>query len=65
MLDALEKVGGKDKLKLITEKSDPALEPILRSWPTKFEVTKALSLGYVADDSFESAVRDYQESLKN
>jgi nucleoside-diphosphate-sugar epimerase len=65
MLDALEKVGGKDKLKLVTEKSDPALEPILRSWPTKFDVERALSLGYVADSSFESAVRDYQENLQS
>jgi nucleoside-diphosphate-sugar epimerase len=64
MLDALEKVGGRDKLQLVTEKRDPALEPILRSWPTKFDVARALSLGYVADDSFESAVRDYQETLK-
>ena len=64
MLDALEKVGGKESLKLVTEKADPALEPILRSWPTKFDVTRALSLGYVADDSFESAVKDYQQSLK-
>jgi nucleoside-diphosphate-sugar epimerase len=64
MLDALEKVGGRDKLQLVTEKRDPALEPILRSWPTKFDVARALSLGYVADDSFESAVRDYLETLK-
>jgi hypothetical protein len=31
MIDALEKVGGKDKLKYIKEEMDPGTEEILRS----------------------------------
>lgn len=63
MMDALEKVGGKDKLKLLKEKKDPVLLPILLSWPTRFDNTRAIGLGFKRDGSFEEAVRDYKESL--
>ena len=63
MLDALEKVGGVDKLKLVREKSDPALGRILRSWAFKYDNSLAYSLGYHADSSFEQAVRDYAATL--
>jgi nucleoside-diphosphate-sugar epimerase len=64
MLDALEKVGGKDKLQFVKEETDPALERILRSWAWNFDNSLAYSLGYQADTSFEDAVRDYKESLR-
>lgn len=60
MMDALEKVGGKDKLAYLSEKEDPALRPILDSWPTRFDNTQAIELGYKRDSSFEQAVRDYR-----
>ncbi|KAJ5386576.1 hypothetical protein N7509_009117 [Penicillium cosmopolitanum] len=61
MMDALEAVGGKDKLSLLQEKEDPALIPILKSWPTQFDNTQAISLGFKRDESFEQAVRDYKQ----
>lgn len=61
MMDALEKVGGKEKLALLTEKEDPALVSILKSWPTQFDNSQAISLGFKRDVSFEQAVRDYKE----
>lgn len=60
MMDALENVAGKDKLDLLTEKEDPTLRPILDSWPTRFDNSQAISLGFKRDSSFEQAVRDYQ-----
>jgi nucleoside-diphosphate-sugar epimerase len=63
MMDALEAVGGKDKLALLTEKADPALIPILKSWPTQFDNSQAISLGFKRDVSFEQAVREYKETL--
>lgn len=64
MMDALEKVGGKDKLSLLKEKSDPASLSILKSWPTRFDNSLAFSLGFKrVNDSFEQAVREYKESL--
>lgn len=64
MMDALEKVGGKDKLKLIKEITDPAKETILRSWVTRFDNTKAYKLGYKRDPGYEQAVIDYKQSLQ-
>ncbi|PKX88530.1 SDR family oxidoreductase [Aspergillus novofumigatus IBT 16806] len=61
MMDALEKVGGKDKLALLKEKEDPTLRPILDSWPTRFNNSQAIALGFKRDSSFEQAVRDYYE----
>ncbi|CAI7580110.1 unnamed protein product [Penicillium palitans] len=63
MMDALEAVGGADKLALLTEKEDSALIPILKSWPTQFDNTQAISLGFKRDESFEQTVRDYRQSL--
>ncbi|KAJ5736035.1 uncharacterized protein N7483_001160 [Penicillium malachiteum] len=63
MMDALENVGGKDKLGLLKEKEDPALIPILKSWPTQFDNAQAISLGFKRDESFEQAVKDYKEAL--
>ncbi|KGO44186.1 NAD-dependent epimerase/dehydratase [Penicillium expansum] len=62
MMDALEAVGGADKLALLTEKEDSALIPILKSWPTQFDNTQAISLGFKRDESFEQTVRDYLDS---
>ncbi|KAJ5103493.1 hypothetical protein N7532_004022 [Penicillium argentinense] len=64
MMDALEKVGGKDKLALLREREDPALIPILKSWPTQFDNSQAISLGFKRDESFEQAVRDYKQQLE-
>jgi nucleoside-diphosphate-sugar epimerase len=63
MIDALEKVGGKDKLAFLREEEDPALKPILHSWPTRFDNSQAIGLGFKRDSSFEQAVLDYKKSL--
>lgn len=65
MIDALEKVGGKDKLALLREKEDPALVAILKSWPTQFDNSQAIALGFKRDESFEQAVRDYKAKLEH
>jgi nucleoside-diphosphate-sugar epimerase len=65
MMDALEKVAGKDKLQYIREEQDDALEPILRSWAWKFDNSLALRLGYKPDGSFENAIREYMEYMED
>ncbi|GAD96744.1 hypothetical protein AN3119.2 [Paecilomyces variotii No. 5] len=64
MMDALEKVGGKDKLALLKEEEDASLKAILHSWPTKFDNSQAIRLGFKRDSSFEQAVTDYKNSLE-
>lgn len=65
MMDALEKVGGKDKLKHIKEEHDPTLAAILYSWAYNFDNSLALKLGYKPDSSFEQAVREYKEWMES
>ena len=63
MLDALEKVGGKDKLQFVKEEDDEAVKRILYSWADDFDNSLALGLGMKQDSSFVDSVRDYVESL--
>jgi nucleoside-diphosphate-sugar epimerase len=63
MMDALEAVGGAEKLELLEEKADPTLIPILDSWPTRFDNSQAIALGFKRDESFLQAVVDYKNSL--
>ncbi|KAI5868108.1 nucleoside-diphosphate-sugar epimerase [Durotheca rogersii] len=63
MMDSLARVGGQDKLQYVSEEDDPKLKPILYSWPTLFDNTRALGLGYVRDTSFDDIVRDFKDSL--
>ncbi|KAK4503295.1 hypothetical protein PRZ48_006723 [Zasmidium cellare] len=65
MLDALRAVGGEEAVKLVKrEKPSPEIKAMLDSWPTTFDITKALSLGFVADQNFKGAVEDFAETLK-
>lgn len=65
MMDSLARVGGKDKLDLLSEEDDDSLKPILYSWPTTFDNTKALNLGFKRDASFDDIVRDFKDGLGN
>jgi nucleoside-diphosphate-sugar epimerase len=64
MMDALEKVAGKEKLRFLKEETDEDMERILRSWGTEFDNKLAYELGFRRDGSFKEAVRDYVDSLK-
>ncbi|KAK5941742.1 hypothetical protein PMZ80_005693 [Knufia obscura] len=64
MMDALAKVGGEDKLQYIKEEDDAELGKILYTWAYKFDNKLALSLGFKPDTSFEQAVREYVDWMK-
>lgn len=64
MLDALEEVGGKDKLKFVKEEeNDEAVKRILYSWADDFDNSLALGLGMKQDNSFVDSVRNYVDSI--
>ncbi|KAI0107840.1 NAD(P)-binding protein [Nemania sp. FL0031] len=63
MLDALEEVGGKDKLEYVLEEEVPELQNVLYSWADDFDNSLALSLGMKQDTSFKNSVRDYMHTL--
>ncbi|KAI1112813.1 hypothetical protein F5Y14DRAFT_420322 [Nemania sp. NC0429] len=64
LMDALARHGGEDKLKLLKEETIPDLERILRSWSPDFDTTTPLRLGLTQDESGDSIVKEYIDSLK-
>lgn len=66
MLQALREVGGEEAVKLVKrEKAGPDVMALLNSWSVRFDISKALSIGFVPDQSFKGAVQDFAASLKN
>ena len=63
MLDALEAVGGKEKLALVEEQESPGLRALLYSWADDFDNSLGLSLGMKQDSSFIDSARDYVATL--
>ena len=61
MLEALEKVGGKEALDLVEEKRDEATERIVESWPTSLDTSLATDLGFRDDVSLEQTLKAYLE----
>lgn len=54
---ALKKVAGDNVVKRIRREADPFIGKIVAGWPRNFEPTRALSLGFKGDTSFEEIVR--------
>ncbi|MEO6928294.1 MAG: D-erythronate dehydrogenase [Casimicrobiaceae bacterium] len=61
MVAALRAVGGDDAVQRIRWQRDDAVERIVGSWPSTWDITRARSLGLTADANFESIVRAYVE----
>ncbi|WPG97754.1 Hypothetical protein R9X50_00053500 [Acrodontium crateriforme] len=65
MMQALKEVGGEEAVKLVKrEKASKQVQDMLDSWPIRFDVSKALGLGFIADQNFKTAVEDFAASLK-
>jgi nucleoside-diphosphate-sugar epimerase len=63
ILEALEAVGGKEKMALIEEKRDPKVEAIVKSWPARFDTTLAKKLGMEDDITLTEEVESFARSL--
>jgi D-erythronate 2-dehydrogenase len=61
MVDALERVAGRDVVARIRWEPDPAVGRIVSSWPGDFVAARASALGFGRDASFEEIVRAYIE----
>ncbi|SPY76460.1 Uncharacterised protein [Providencia rustigianii] len=59
MIDALRDVAGQKAVDLIRFEPDEAINRIVASWPGKFDITRALSLGFRADGSFSDGIRSF------
>ncbi|KAK2000911.1 NAD dependent epimerase/dehydratase [Colletotrichum falcatum] len=64
ILDAVEKVGGKEALARVEEKSDPAISAIVDTWAARFDVSRAYGLGLEPDGTILEAVEAFAKTLK-
>lgn len=65
MMKALEEVGGKQAVDLVKRKPlDAETQAVLESWSVRYDVTKALNLGFKKEQPFKGAVEDFAASLK-
>ncbi|KAJ7262728.1 hypothetical protein B0H12DRAFT_1104197 [Mycena haematopus] len=64
-LDALKKVGGEQALNLVKFKDDPVNRRLVLSWPSRFDNTYPLSLGFFVDEGgMEPIVRQFQKDIE-
>ncbi|KAL6716473.1 hypothetical protein ACLMJK_006040 [Lecanora helva] len=61
MLEALRAVGGDKAVQLVEDHKDEETERIVLSWPTRVDVSRAKSLGYVDDGPLDQTLREYIE----
>lgn len=64
ILDALEKVAGKETRALVKEKRDEATQRIVLSWPAKYDTARAKELGFSEDVGLEQTIRDFIDGEK-
>lgn len=60
-IESLGRIVGEKAVKLIRRESDPTIESIVAGWPTDFDTSRALSLGFKAETSFDDIIRVYLE----
>ncbi len=61
MIEALERAGGKEAVQRIDWKFDPKISDIATGWPGAFEATRALEMGFRADNSIDDIIQAFIE----
>jgi nucleoside-diphosphate-sugar epimerase len=56
-LQALARVAGEARLKLIRREPDPVIVKIVAGWPRNFDTRRAAELGFKAESSFDEIIR--------
>ena len=59
MVDALRKIAGDEIANRVEWVPDADIQAFIDSLPLRFKTTRALEIGFVADESVESIIRDY------
>jgi len=60
-IESLGRVVGSDAVKLIKRKDDPTIQSIVAGWPTDFDTSRALELGFKSETSFDEIIKVYLE----
>lgn len=64
MLDSLERLVGPEARARVALTQDSRISAIVCSWPGAFDVTRARSLGFVADEGFDEILQQYLRELR-
>jgi nucleoside-diphosphate-sugar epimerase len=56
-IEALRRVAGDKAVKLIRDEPNDTIARIVEGWPRNFDARRALSLGFVAEQSFDDIIR--------
>ena len=59
MLDSLERLGGAPARRRVRVEIDPHIARIVSSWPGRFDVSRALSLGFAPEGDIDSIVAQF------
>jgi nucleoside-diphosphate-sugar epimerase len=59
MIAALERVAGREVAERVRVEPDPRVQRIVDTWPVAVDASRAVSLGFPSDQSFEDIVRRY------
>ena len=59
MLEALEKVAGKEVASLVTVKPDPTITKIVGGWPSKFDCERTHRFGLQPDKSYQAVIEQF------
>ncbi len=65
MLEALERVAGKEVASLVTVKPDPVIEKIVGGWPSKFDCERTHRFGLQPDTSYQAVIEQYIRMQKS
>ena len=64
-IEALRKVAGEDTVKLIKHEIDPKIDNIVQGWARDLDTTRAMELGFKAENNFEEIIKAYIEDDLN
>ncbi|MGH1358788.1 MAG: D-erythronate dehydrogenase [Burkholderiaceae bacterium] len=60
-IESLGRIVGEKAVKLIRRESDPTIEGIVAGWPSDFDTSRALALGFQSETTFDDIIRVYLE----
>lgn len=63
MIESLRRVAGDEVAARISFAEDPVVRRIVSSWPARFDVSRALGLGFVGDAGFEELISQFTAHL--
>ncbi len=63
MIDALGRIAGQQVVDLIREEPDEAVTTIVGNWPREFDASRAISLGFTCESSFDEIVQAHIDDM--